>query len=228
MGQLCGVIIDMDGTLLASNDAHARAWVDALAERGYDVPFAQVRPLIGMGGDKLLPAVSGVEKETPLGEELSARRKEILQERYLRDIQPTPGARALLERLRADGARLVLATSASGDELGPLLAITGVEDLLEEQTTSSDAENSKPDPDIVAAALAKLGCEPGEVMMLGDTPYDIEAAGKCGIATIALRSGGFADEDLAGAVAIYDHPAALLAAYDSSPLARGVSVKTRG
>lgn len=223
---LHAVIIDLDGTLITSNDAHARAWADALAEHGRAVPFEQIRPLIGMGGDKLLPQVSGIEKEAPLGEAISARRKAILNERYLADVRPTPGARALLERLRADGLRLVLATSASGDELGPLLEVAGVADLLDDQTSSSDAEESKPDPDIVAAALAKLGLRPDEVVMLGDTPYDVEAAGKCGIATVALRTGGFSDADLSGAVAIYDDPAALLTAYASSPLA-GAPASTR-
>ncbi|HMQ34033.1 MAG TPA: HAD family hydrolase [Chloroflexaceae bacterium] len=219
MAQLRGVIIDLDGTLIASNDAHARAWVDALAEHSHQVPFDRVRPLMGMGGDNLLPTLVGIEKDTPAGEAISARRKEILKERYLDAVEPTPGARALLERMRAEGLRLVLATSAAEDELEPLLAIAGVGDLIEQQTTSSDAESSKPDPDIVQAALDRLGFAPDEVAMLGDTPYDVEAAGACGIATVALRSGGFSDADLAGARAVYDDPADLLARYERSPLA---------
>lgn len=221
MAQLRGVILDLDGTLIASNDAHARAWVDALAEHGYHVPFDEVRPLIGMGGDNLLPTLIGLEKETPAGEAISERRKEIFKERYLETVEPTPGGRALLERMRAEGLRLVLATSAAEGELEHLLAIAGVDDLIEQQTSSSDAESSKPDPDIVQAALEKLGFGPDEVAMLGDAPYDIEAAGACGIATVALRTGGFSDADLAGARAIYDDPADLLARYDRSPLAAG-------
>ncbi len=221
MAQLRGVIIDLDGTLIASNDAHARAWVDALAEHGHRVPFNQVRPLMGMGGDNLLPTLIGIEKETPAGEAISKRRKAIFKERYLKMVAPTPGARALLERMRAAGLRLVLATSAAEDELEPLLAVAGVGDLLEQQTSSSDAESSKPDPDIVRAALDRLGLRHDEVAMLGDAPYDIQAAGACGIATVALRTGGFSDTDLAGALAIYRDPADLLARYDQSPLAAG-------
>ena len=208
MAQLRGVIIDLDGTLIASNDAHARAWVDALAEHGHRVPFNQVRPLMGMGGDNLLPTLIGIEKETPAGEAISKRRKAIFKERYLKMVAPTPGARALLERMRAAGLRLVLATSAAEDE-------------LELVCCSSDAESSKPDPDIVRAALDRLGLRHDEVAMLGDAPYDIQAAGACGIATVALRTGGFSDTDLAGALAIYRDPADLLARYDQSPLAAG-------
>lgn len=219
MMQLYGMILDVDGTLIASNAAHARAWVDALAEYGYAVAYEQVYRRIGMGGDKLLPSLIGVEEDTATGEAIGQRRRQIFMERYFPAVRPTPGARALLERLRAAGLRLVVATSAQADELEALVERAGVRDLVPEATTSSDAPSSKPSPDIVVAALEKLGCAPEAAVMLGDTPYDIEAAGRAGIATIALRSGGWDDAGLAGAVAIYDDPADLLAHLDESPLA---------
>ena len=213
-----GVILDVDGTLVDSNDAHARAWVEALSEQGVEVEFEKARRLIGMGGDKLLPEISGMEEESPEGKRAGERRGQIFKEKYLPSIKPLPGARELLKRLREDGLKLVVASSAKKDELDPLLEIAGASDLIEGKTSSDDAENSKPDPDIVEAALEKAALSPDEVVMLGDTPYDIESAGKAGVEVIALRSGGWEDEDLSGAVAIYQDPADLLARYDESPL----------
>lgn len=216
-----GVIFDVDGTLVDSNAAHARAWVEALAEHGHQVEFERVLRLIGKGSDKLLPEVTGVEKETPEGEAISERRGEIFKERYLPKLKPLPGSRELVERLRADGVKCVVASSAVKDELGPLLEVAQVADLLREQTSADDAEESKPDPDIVEAALEKLGIAPAETVMIGDTPYDVESAGRAGVRVIGLRSGGWDEAGLAGALAVYDDPADLLANYAESPLRRG-------
>jgi|SRR5215213_2247310 len=213
-----GVILDVDGTLVDSNDAHARAWVEALAEHGIEAEFEKVRRLIGMGGDKLLPEIAGVEEGTPLGKRISDRRGEIFKEKYLPSVRPLPGSRELLKRMKEEGLKLVVASSAKEDELKPLLEIAGAADLIAEKTSSDDAENSKPDPDIIQAALDSAGLSAEEAIMLGDTSYDIEAARKAGVSVIALRSGGWKDEDLPGAVAIYDDPADLLAHYDESPL----------
>jgi HAD superfamily hydrolase (TIGR01509 family) len=212
-----GVILDVDGTLVDSNDAHAHAWVEALAEAGHEVAFERVRRLIGKGGDKLLPEVSGIEKESAQGEALSRRRGELFKERYLAQIKPFPQTRALVERMRAEGLQVVVASSAQGNELGPLLDAAGVRDLIEGATSSSDAEESKPDPDIVQAALAKAGLLPEEALMLGDTPYDVEAAARANVPTVALRCGGWGDADLGDALAIYQDPADLLARFDESP-----------
>ena len=133
-------------------------------------------------------------------------------------LRPTPGARALLERMRSDGVARVVATSAAGAELEALLGQAGIADLVDATATASDAEQSKPAPDIVEAALAKAGVAPERALMLGDTPYDIEAARCAGVASVALRCGGaWDDAALAGAIAIYDSPAALLATWDRSP-----------
>ncbi|HEX8691584.1 MAG TPA: HAD family hydrolase [Longimicrobium sp.] len=213
-------ILDIDGTLIDTNDAHAHAWVDTCAEFGIQVPFAKVRPLIGMGGDKVLPELTGFAEESERGKEIKERRGAVFRERYLPSCRPFPGARELLERMTGDGLQLVVATSASKDDMGALLKAAGVADLIEAKTSSSDAEESKPEPDIVQAALDSAGCAPGEAVMLGDTPYDVEASTRAGVPCVALRCGGWwKDDDLAGAVAIYDDPAELLARYDESPLA---------
>lgn len=212
------VLLDIDGTLVDSNDAHAHAWVAAFAEAGHEVPFERVRPLIGMGSDQLLPRVLGVEKDSPEGERLGDRWAEIFKERFLPSLRPFPDARELLLRMRADGLRLVAASSAREDQLGALLDLAGVADLIEEQTSSSDAERSKPEPDIVRAALDRVGLPAAEAVMIGDTPYDAEAAGKAGVGLIALRCGGWGDTDFDGVLAVYDAPADLLAHYDESPL----------
>jgi len=212
------VILDVDGTLLHSNDAHAQAFVDAAAEAGATVDFAAVRRRIGMGGDKLIPEVFGVEKESALGSRIEERKGEIFRDRYLPTLRPTPGARDLLERLRHDGLALVVATSAQGDDLKGLLDRAGVRDLIEESTTASEVEESKPDPDVVHAALHKVGAAPGEVVMIGDTPYDVEAAARAGVALVGVRCGGWDDDGLRGAIAVFDDPADVLAHYAETPL----------
>jgi HAD superfamily hydrolase (TIGR01509 family) len=212
------VILDVDGTLVDSNDAHIQVWVDALAENGHPVPREKVQRLVGMGGDNLLPAAAGIEKESPEGKKIAGRRAELFKTRYLPHLKPFPRVRELLEKMCEEGLQLVVATSSPADELEVLLDRAGVADLLEDRASASEAESSKPDPDVVHAALRKLGLPPGETLMLGDTPYDIEAAGKAGVGTIALRCGGFSDRDLAGAMAIYNDAADLLARFDKSPL----------
>ncbi len=220
MSHLRAVILDVDGTLIASNDAHARAYVDAGKELGYDIDFEKVRRLIGMGGDKLLPRAVGLEEDSEEGKRITERKKEIFHERYLPTLEPTPGARQLLDRLRDDAVKLVVATSAKEDEMKGLLEQAGIQDLIQDATSSSDAEESKPDPDIVQAALDQAGFPTDRVVMIGDTPYDVEAATRAGVGIIAVRSGGWADEDLRGALVIYDHPADLLEHYEESPLGR--------
>src|SRR2546421_2208634 len=222
MTHIHAVIFDVDGTLVDSNDAQARSWVDALKEFGYSVPYEKVRPLIGMGGDKVLPETIGVQKDSEKGKQISKRRSEIFKEKYLPTIQAFPGAQELLNRMREQGLKLAIASSAQPDELRSLLQIVGAADLIEDKTSSEDAKRSKPDPDVMQVTLKKVGYPPNEVVMIGDTPYDIEAASKVGVGTIAFRCGGWNDADLAGAIAIYNDPADLLAHYDSSPLVQGV------
>jgi len=214
-----GVILDVDGTLVLSNDAHAHAWVQAFADSGYKVQFEQVRPLIGMGGDKVIPKlVPELNDQEGDGKTISNRRKELIINHHAPTLAPTKGARELVLHLQQAGLQLIIASSATSEELSLLLEAAQVEGLIEEATTTDDAEASKPAPDIVEVALSKLGIEPSQAVMLGDTPYDIQAANACGVEVIALRCGGFDDTQLAGAIAIYNDPADLLEHFNSSPL----------
>lgn len=236
MAHIRGVILDVDGTLIESNDEQAYSWVEAMADYGYSVPYEKVRPLIGKGGDKVLPETIGVSSESDMGKQISKRRGEVFKQRYLPTLKPTPGAKELLEEMRCRGLKLAVASSAPPDELKASLQIVGASDLVEETSSSKDAKETKPDPNIVETTLKKMGYSADEVVMLGDTPYDIEAAGKIGIGTIAVRCGGWGDArhpqgvqpstqpplSLQGAIAIYNDPADLLAHYDSSPLGNHV------
>ena len=216
-----GVILDVDGTLVLSNDAHAQAWVEAFAEYGYEVPFERVRPLIGMGGDKVIPKmVPELNDREGTGKAIADRRKELILNKFGPQLNSAKGTRDLVLKMQESGLHLVIASSATNQELDILLKAAQVDDLIQEATTSSDADASKPAPDIVEAALSKGEMEPDKVVMLGDTPYDIESASKAGVGVIALRCGGFSDEQLSGAIAIYDDPADLLKHYDNSPLAQ--------
>ncbi len=220
MEPIRGVLLDIDGTLVDSNDAHARAWVAAFAERDLRVDRDEVRRLIGMGGDKLVPSVTGMAPDAPEVEALGARRAALFRARYLPTVRAFPEARALLERMRREGLTLVAATSAKRDELDALLAIAGARDLLDGATTADDVDRSKPDPDIVSAAAERTGRAPSELAMLGDTPYDVEAALRAGVRIVAFRCGGWDDRALRGAAEIYDGPADLLARYDRSLFGR--------
>ncbi len=206
------LIFDVDGTLVDSNDAHARAWVDALREAGIAAELAAIRRLIGMGGDKLLPQISGLSAESDQGKKIVSRRSEIFRAIYQKTVRAFAGSRELFVALTEDGVRLGVASSAREDELEPLLDIAGVTDLVEQKTSSSDVESSKPDPDVVNAAIDRLGATPAMARLVGDTPYDLEAARRAGVGFIGFRSGGWTDTDLDGALAIFDGTAAMLAA----------------
>lgn len=219
MAQTRAVIFDVDGTLIDSNDAHAHAWVEALIDFGHPVTFEQVRPLIGMGGDKILPRLAGVQKDSDAGKAIDARRSDLFIRTYLPNLHAFPGTRELLVALQGRGLKLVVASSSKPDELKPLLALTGAAQLFAAQTSSKDAPESKPDPDIVHAALRRAGVPAAQVVMVGDTPYDLEAARRAGVRFVGVRCGGWGDDAFAGAVAIFDGPTDLLAQLDASPLA---------
>lgn len=216
--RLDAVLLDLDGTLVFSNDEHARAFLLAAGEIGVEIPsFEELRQLIGMGGDKLIPRAFGFEADSDRGRQLDERKGAIFRERLAPDLRPTPGARALLERFRDDGFRLVIATSAAGDDLGLLLEAAGVADLIDACTSASDVGESKPAPDVVEAAIEAGGSTAERCIMIGDTPYDVEAAARARVRIVGVRAGGWSDEHLAGAIAVYDHPAAILEQYASSP-----------
>jgi HAD superfamily hydrolase (TIGR01509 family) len=214
-----GILLDVDGTLVDSNDAHASAWEQALIDYGIVASFAAIRCRIGMGGDQLLPEVAGIEAESSQGKLISARRGEIFQNTYLPKLKPFPQAKELLTRMRKQGLRLVVASSSKKDELDALLRLCGANELIQASTCADDVDRSKPDPAIIQVALERLGAQAGQTLLLGDTPYDIAAAKRASVGTLALRCGGWDDEHLADAVAIYDDPAHLLREFDHSPLA---------
>jgi HAD superfamily hydrolase (TIGR01509 family) len=214
------VIFDVDGTLVDSNDAHARAWAAALMESGWQIPIERIRPLIGMGGDKLLPRLTGIDIASPEGEAIARSRSRVFRDQYLPLLKPTRGAQRLLERLHHDGFQLFVASSAAADELADLLEVAGASDWISATKSSDDAKRSKPDPDIVRAALDASGCAASEVVMIGDTPYDVKAAARARIDIIAVRCGGWPETALVNALAVYEDPADLLDRYESSPFVR--------
>jgi HAD superfamily hydrolase (TIGR01549 family) len=220
---LKAVIFDVGGTLIDSVDLHAKAWQVAFLEFGHDFEFKASRDQIGKGGDQLLPVFLKPEEIDRRGSDLEERRGDILKEQYLSEMKAFPEVTDLFRRLRTDGLKIVLASSAKADELGTYTRIAGIEGLTDAETSSDDAEKSKPHPDIFQAAMEKLpGMTESEVVVVGDTPYDAEAAGKAGLRAIGFLCGGFPEDRLrkAGCFAIYDGPAALLARYDESAFAR--------
>jgi HAD superfamily hydrolase (TIGR01509 family) len=219
---LKAVIFDVDGTLVDSVDLHARAWQEAFAHFGKQFDFERVRYQIGKGGDQLMPVFLSQEEIDEFGEEIAEYRGELFKREYLPRVKGFPAVRELFQRVKAEGLSIALASSAKEDELKSYKKLARIEDLVEEETSSDDAEKSKPHPDIFEAALERLDTRPAEAVVVGDTPYDAEAAGKAGVQTIGLLSGGFPEADLraAGCATIYRDAADLLANYDTSPLAK--------
>jgi phosphoglycolate phosphatase-like HAD superfamily hydrolase len=216
VNRIKAILFDVDGTLVDSNDAHANAWVKAFAEAGIHVEFQKIRCAIGMGGDKLMPAVADIKADSPRGQRISERRSEIFKTEYLPQLRPFRDAGALVSAVQARRLDTVAASSAKRHELEALLKIAGAPSLLGDSASGDDAEQSKPEPDIIHAALEKIDAAAADALMIGDTPYDVEAAARAGVATIAFRCGGWSDSALQGAAAIYDGPWELLARLDES------------
>lgn len=211
------VLFDMDGTLVNSNELHASAWAEVLERFGHDVTAEKVWPLIGKGGDKLLPELTGIAADSEEGQRISEARTKIFIEHYAPRIKAFPKVRELLQVLEAQGKKIVIATSASQDELQAILRASGLQDCFPERTSADDADHSKPDPDIIHAALKKVESSPDKAVMIGDTPYDIEAAEKAGVLIIAFRSGGWSDEDFEGASAVCEGAEELLTELTRAP-----------
>jgi HAD superfamily hydrolase (TIGR01509 family) len=212
------VIFDVDGTLVDSNDAHTRAWVQAFADHGITVAYEPVRRAIGMGGEKLMPLVSGIEEDSSTGKQIAERRAQVFQDVWVPQLRPFPRTRELVQRIASDGYTLAIATSAKQEELQPLLEIAGVSDLFSLRTSSDDADRSKPDPDIVKAALERAECPAERAIMIGDTPYDVAAATRAHVRVIGFECGGWERSDLRGAIEVYRDASELLDRYDSSLL----------
>ena len=218
------VIFDVDGTLVDTVDLHAQAWRETFKHFGHDIPFADIRHQIGKGGDQLMPVFLSKEEIGRRGEEIEAYRGGLYNRDHMPRARPFPQVRELVELLRASGQRVVLASSGKGKEIEHYQELLGIGGLVDAVTTSDDAERSKPYPDIFEAALAKVApLGPKDAVVVGDTPYDAEAARKAGIRAVGVLAGGFREADLraAGCVAIYRDPADLLRHYERSPLAGG-------
>ena len=220
---ITAILFDVDGTLIDSNDLHASAWRETFLHFGVDLPLDRIRTQIGKGGDNLIPALLPPDLVEAKQEEIESHRGDLFKRDYLPRVVPFPGVRELFERIVADGRKIVLASSAKDDELRFHLSVIGAEDLVSASTSKDDVRHSKPDPDIFAAALAKAGAAADQAIVVGDTPYDMEAAAKLGVRTIGFRSGGFPDASLreAGAAELYDGVQDLLGRYEHSLLSRG-------
>jgi HAD superfamily hydrolase (TIGR01509 family) len=218
LDDVSAIAFDVDGTLIDSNPAHAESWAQALTEHGFPHDAGQIRPLVGMGSDKLLPRTANLDVDSAQGTAILERKKTLFDAR-LPHLRPTRGARAFVAFLRDRQKTLVVATSADDEEMDAILKQAGVSDLFTRRTSSDDADRSKPDPDIVRAALARADAPARGALLIGDTPYDVEAARRAGIDCVALRCGGWwQDADFAGAIAIFDDPQDLLERYVAAGL----------
>lgn len=216
------LLCDIDGTLVQSNWLHAEAWQVAFAEMGLKLELEELRCQIGKGGDELIPVFVPWWKRPIVEEPLKAFRKHVFQHGLRQKVEAIPQVRELLLRVRAAGVKVAIATSSEKDDLQVMLDVAGIKDLIDEQTTADDAKQAKPHPDIFAAVIKKLGLSPEECLALGDTPYDAESAGKAGIRTIGVMTGGWSREDLlhAGCVEVYESAGDLLAHMEGSALLR--------
>jgi len=215
-------LFDVDGTLVDSNYLHAVTWWQAFAQSGHQVPMADIHRAIGMGSgqliDKLLPPDRDKDTDAGIRAAHSA-----LDATYWCRLRPLPGAAELLRACKHRGLAIVLASSAGKDEFRALRATLAAEDAIDAATFSEDVESAKPQPDIVEAALAKVGVPPEEAVFIGDTVWDVYACRKAAVPCIGLLSGGISRGELtaAGAVRVYAGPSDLLARFDSSPLVAG-------
>ena len=220
MTRITTLLFDIDGTLVDSNDAHVEAWLEAFHSAGFEFTREQIHEQIGKGGDILVPSLLpdlGQEEQ----DRISKLAGDLFKGRYLPQVKRFPGASEILRHAAAAGQKVVLASSAGRDELDHHVTLLDAKPLLTAITSKDDVEHSKPCPDIFAKALEKSGClKPEDAIVVGDTPYDIQAATTLGVPAIAVRSGGFNDDQLGDAAAIYDDVAALLEDYANSPISR--------
>jgi len=198
------VVLDIDGTLVDTNYQHALAWHRALCAHDYAVQLWQIHRHIGMGGDQIVAALIGEEAEDSDGEAIREEEGEAYGE-LIGEVQAMKGATELLWELREDGAKTILASSAKAEEVEHYLDLLDARNLVEGWTTSADVERTKPEPDLVHAALEKVGCD-GPAVMVGDSTWDVKAAEAAGIPTLAVLTGGFSEDELreAGAAAVFE------------------------
>lgn len=218
-GTLTAVLFDVDGTLVDSNYLHSVSWWEAFTQAGHDVPMAKIHRTIGMGSDQLLDALLPADRDREDDDGIRAAHT-ALYATYFSRQRPLPKAAELLRACRKAGFRVVLASSASEREFAALRATLDADDAIDEFTSSVDVDRSKPAPDLVRAALDKIGLEPDAAVFVGDTVWDVQACRKAGVPCIGLLSGGISRSELldAGAIEVYDGPAELLDALPTSIL----------
>ena len=211
-------ILDVDGTLVDTNYHHAIAWYRAFHQNEVVLPIWRIHRHIGMGGDQLVEALGGERLENQKGDDIRAA-ENVLYGELIGEVEPLEGARGLIEDLKESGHAVVLASSAKKHEVEHYLDLLDARDLADDWTTSDDVEATKPEPDLVVAAVEKAGG--GEAVMVGDSTWDCEAAKRAGLDTIAVLTGGFSEAELreAGAVAAYFSIADLRESLDETPLA---------
>jgi HAD superfamily hydrolase (TIGR01509 family) len=212
-------ILDIDGTLVDTNYQHALAWYRAFREHDIVLPVWRIHRHIGMGGDQMVGALTDEDTEREKGDDIRASEKERYLE-LINEVSIMRSARELIESLKQRGHAVVLASSAKEDEVDRYLDLLDARDITDDWTTSADVEATKPEPDLVKAALSKAGTDPSDAVMVGDTPWDVKAAGKADVGTIAVLTGGFAPEELtnAGAVSVFESVAELCSKLDDTPL----------
>jgi HAD superfamily hydrolase (TIGR01509 family) len=216
-GQRPAAIIDVDGTLVDTNYQHALAWYRALRQHGVTLALWEIHRRIGMGGDQLVSSLVGEGFDERYGDDVRAAEK-ALYLALMPEVQPLPGARDLLEALHVRGHTIVLASSAKPDELQHYIGLLDAQEIVDGWTDSGDVAKTKPEPDLVRAAVDKAGG--GPAVMIGDSTWDCAAAGRAGLATIGVLTGGFSEEELAeaGAATVFRSLRELQDGLDSTPL----------
>jgi HAD superfamily hydrolase (TIGR01509 family) len=212
-------ILDVDGTLVETNYHHAIAWYRAFTQNGVELPVWKIHRAIGMGGDQLVAALAGDDVEKEKGEEIRTAEKALYMA-MIHEVRPLPGARKLMETLKERGHKVVLASSAKQDEIEHYIELLDAKELADDWMSSADVEQTKPNPDLVQTTLDKVGG--GDAVMIGDSVWDVEAAKRAGIPTIAVRTGGFGHDELveAGAANVFESIDQLLDSLKETPLAR--------
>jgi HAD superfamily hydrolase (TIGR01509 family) len=213
-------ILDIDGTLVDTNYQHAIAWYRAFRKHGIVLPVWRIHRHIGMGGDQLVAALTGDRTERELGDEIRSDEKTLYFE-LIGEVETMAGSRELIEELKRRGHTVLLASSAKEDEVEHYLDLLQARHIADAWTTSGDVEATKPAPDLVSAALEGAGGSAGEAVMVGDTPWDVEAAGNAGVQTLAVLTGGFSAQELrdAGALDVFESVRELCEVLDRTPLA---------
>jgi len=212
-------VLDIDGTLVDTNYHHAIAWYRAFRRHEIVLPIWRIHRHIGMGGDQIVKALTDERTDRERGDQIRSVEKDLYLE-LIDEVEPMAGSRELIEDLKRRGHAVVLASSAKEDEVEHYLDLLDARELADGWTTSADVEATKPEPDLVRAALDRGDADPGEAIMVGDTTWDIDAAANAGVQTIAVRTGGFGADELerAGAIAVFESVQELCSALDRTPL----------